>query len=273
MRARVEQSSIVKRALQQPTLHFFIIGALLFAVHRFVAGEAEPNTVFVTPSLKADLARRFQDDKGRPPSAAEAEAALNAWKLEEALFREALQQHLERDDRAVRSLLIEKLRAQALLEVPKYQPSEAELAQWLEQHRSLYESPRRYLLEWLVVERALPGAAAERSQLEAKLNAGADPSKLGRPLFGANLNTVEARERLGDALTNALVTLPLGQWRASESATELLLLRVKSTTGGLPEAGELRARLLVDCVAAHQAQAAALALWKVAARYRFEERP
>jgi hypothetical protein len=225
----------------------------------------------VSPGVKADLARRFQDDQGRPPTAAEAAAALRAWKLEEALFREALRQGLERDDRAVRSLLIEKLRAQALLEAPKRQPTEAELSRWLDTHRGLYETPPRYVLEWLVVDRTKTDARAALGELEAKLKAGVDPTKLERPVFGANLDSAAARERLGDGLANELAALPPGQWRTAENATELLILRVKSVSGGLPEPGELRARLLVDCTAALQAEAAAAALEKLAAQYRFEE--
>lgn len=262
-------SSLLRRALQQPVLHFFALGALLFAVQRVVQGD--PNAIVVTPGVKADLARRFQDDQGRPPTAAEVEAALRAWKLEEALFREALRQGLERNDRGVRSLLIDQLRAQALQAAPKRQPSEAELARFLDTHRSLYETPQRYLLEWLAVDKTKPDARAELAELEAKLKAGSEPNGLNRPVFGANLESATARERLGDKLASELATLPPGQWRASESPTELLVFRVKSVSGGLPEPTELRARLLVDCSAALQAEAASAALEKLAAQYRFEE--
>ena len=264
-----DRSSLLRRALQQPVLHFFVLGALLFAVHRVV--QRDPNAIVVTPGVKADLARRFQDDQGRPPTAAEAEAALRSWKLEEALFREALRQGLDRNDREVKSLLIEKLRAQALLEIPKRQPTEAELAQWLDTHRSLYETPQRYLLEWLAVDKAKDHARAELGELEAKLKAGAEPSGLNRPVFGANLDRAAARERLGERLASDLTTLPPGQWRATETPTELLLFRIKSVSGGLPDPAELRARLLVDCSAALQAEAATQALEKLAAGYRFEE--
>jgi hypothetical protein len=262
-------SPLVRRALGQPALHFLVLGALLFAGHRVVVGE--PNAIVVTPSVKADLVRRFQDEQGRAPTAAESEAALRAWKLEEALFREALRRGLDRDDRGVRSLLIEKLRAQALLQAPKRQPTEAELARWLDAHRSLYETPQRYLLEWLTVDKSQAGAQALRGELEAKLKAGADPTQLKLPVFGANLDGATARERLGEKLASELATLPPGQWSASETATELLVYRVKSVSGGLPEPAELRERLLVDCSAAQQAEAAAAALEKLAAQYRFEE--
>lgn len=260
---------LIRRALQQPALHFFVLGALLFAAHRWVTGS--PNAIAVPPGVKADLARRFQDEQGRPPTAAEAAAALRTWKLEEALFREALRQGLERDDRGVRSLLIENLRARALSEAPKRQPSEAELTRWLDTHRSLYETPQRYLLEWLAVEKAKAGARAELGELEAKLKAGTEPTRLNRPVFGANLDSSATRERLGEAVASELATLPPGQWRVAEAATELLVFRVKSVSGGLPEPAELRARLLVDCGAALQAEAATAALEKLAAQYRFEE--
>ena len=201
-------SSLLRRALQQPVLHFFALGALLFAAHHAVQGD--PNAIVVTPGVKADLARRFQDDQGRPPTEAEAAAALRTWKLEEALFREALRRGLERNDRGVRSLLIESLRAQALLEAPKRQPSEAELTRWLDTHRSLYEKPQRYLLEWLAVDKTKPAAHAVLGELEAKLKAGAEPNGLKLPVFGANLDSATARERLGDPLVHFLLKLARG---------------------------------------------------------------
>jgi hypothetical protein len=263
------RSSLIQRALQQPVLHFLLLGALLFGAHRIVKGD--PNAIVISPGVKADLARRFQDERGRPPTAAEAEAALRAWKLEEALFREALQQGLDRNDRGVRTLLVEKLRAQALQEAPPREPTQAELDQWLASHRALYEAPRRYQLEWLAVERARPNAPAEQSELLSKVNAGSDPSQLDRPFFGANLEQPQARERLGEALASQLEALPVGQWRATENAQELLVFRVKSSSGGLPEPAELQARLLLDCRAALQSQAAQEALERLAAQYRFEE--
>src|SRR4051812_42067591 len=120
--------------LREPLVHFFFIGALLFGAQHWLLGDSRAITV--TPGLRAELRRRFQDLNGRTPNPAELAQSLAQWERDEALFREALREHLERDDPAVRSALIDKMHARAALEVPKREPTTAELDAWLAAHRS-----------------------------------------------------------------------------------------------------------------------------------------
>jgi len=256
--------------LREPALHFFVLGALLFGAHHVVAGD--PRTIVITPGLKADLERRFRDDQGRAPTVAERAQALRDWQRDEALFRQALAEKLDQNDRAIRALLIDKLRARAVQQVPAREPTEAELDDWLKNHQRLYETPKRYALEWLSFAKASTSAADERAASQEKLKSGVDARSLGRAHFGAKLTAEEVNERLGAELASQVATLPLGQWQKSESAGELLLVRVDEVEGGLPPAAELRPRLIIDCAAALRAQAAKKELDKVAAQYRFQER-
>lgn len=220
--------------------------------------------------MKAELARRFQDEVGRAPTAAEAEKALTEWKRDEALYREALRQGLDRDDRAIRTILIEKLRAQALREVSKRAPTETELRDWLAARQFLYETPRRYSLEWFALERERTDAAAARARLASSLVANLRPSHLGAPLYGATLTEAEARARFGAGVAAQLPSWPLQVWVEGESAQDLLLLRVNEAQGGLPPWEELRPRLEVDWLAARQRADAAKALDELAARYTLD---
>jgi hypothetical protein len=250
-------------------LHFFILGALLFGAHRLVVGDTR--LIVVTPGVKADIMHRLRDERGRAPSAAEADQALRDWKRDEALFREAQRAGLERNDRAIRAILIDKLHARALSEVPQREPNEAELADWLDSHRSLYETPRRYAIEWVAFAKAQPSAAVDRDKVGAQLNAGGDVRTLGRPLFGANLTRDELRERLGEDVSALVASAPLDRWQPSQTAGELLLVRVNRVEGGLPPPGELRARLVADYSGALREQAAKKTLQKLVEQYRFEE--
>lgn len=261
---------ILRRLLREPALHFLVLGAALFVAHRIALGR--PKTIVVTPGLKADLARRLQDDKGRAPTLAEQAKALGDWKRDEALYRQALAEKLDQNDRAIRGILIDKLRARAVLAAPRREPTEAELGEWLAQHRSLYETPRRYALEWFSFEKA-PAAPRERQELEAKLTAGGDTRFMGRPLFGANSTLDELKPRLGDELAAKVDAMPLGQWREVENAAELLLVRVNGREGGLPPLSELRPRLRVECAAAMREREAEKALQKLVDGYQFEEQP
>src|SRR6478735_3940119 len=127
------KSSTFSRLLREPTLHFFAVAVIALLVQRAIVGNAE--TIELTPALKADLLRRFHDQMGRAATPAEADAWIANWKNDEALYREALREKLDRDDPTMRNLLVGKMRERLLLKTQLREPSEAELQQFLEQHR------------------------------------------------------------------------------------------------------------------------------------------
>lgn len=258
----------MKRWWREPTVHFFILGALLFLVHRLVVGD--PHIIVVSPGLRGELARRFRDQVGRAPDPAELEGALRDWKRDEALFREALRERLDRDDPSIRNILIGNLRTRMALEAPKVDPSDAELDRWFATHRSLYERPLRYTLEWVAFAKGTAPAAAQREKFQRAAESGADPRFLGKPIFGATLTTDEARDKLGASVSERLAGLTLARWQPAESASDLLLVRVNEVEGGLPSADELRPRLIVDLTNAERQRSVERAVQAVVARYRFE---
>jgi len=254
----------------EPTVHFFIFGALLFLAHRLVAGD--PRVIRVTPGVKAELGRRFRDRSGRPPSPSELDGELRAWKRDEALYREAVRDRLDRDDAAVRTVLVERVRGRAALALPKRQPTDAELDRWLATHRSLYEQPRRYDYQTVAFPKALRASPAEREKYERALAAGADPRSLGRPIVGGDLTVEDLRARLGPGLAASIQGLPVGKWQRLERDEDLLLVRLNAVGGGLPPADELRARLVTDWSFAEKQRAVDEAVQAIVDRYRFEER-
>jgi hypothetical protein len=259
------------RLLREPMAHFFAIGAALFLIHHLVVGD--PRTITITPALKAELARRFQDQKGRSPDPAELETELHKWEREEALFREALRDRLDRDDPGVRSAVIGKILARAAFEAPKREPTDAELNAWLASHRSLYEDPLRYEFEFLAFPKADPKASEQLDQLERKIQGGADAAQLGRAVFGGNLTVVDMKDRIDSELAERIPSLALGQWQRIEGRQSLWLARVKHVEGGLPSFAELRPRLLADWSFADQQEAIERIVQHTVERYRFEQRP
>lgn len=256
---------------REPTVHFFILGALVFLVHHLIVGD--PRAIVVSPGLRAELARRFRDQVGRAPDPAELERALGEWKRDEALFREALRERLDRDDPSIRNILIGNLRAKMALEAPRHDPSEAELDHWFATRRSLYERPLRYTLEWAAFSRRGGGAAAaQREKFQRAADGGADPRFLGTPIFGATLTTDEVRDKLGPGVSERLASLPRARWQPAETASDLLLVRVNEVEGGLPSLDELRPRLLVDLANAERQRSVEQAVEALVRRYRFEER-
>ena len=232
------------RFLREPVVQFFVVGALLFVVHRLVVGD--PRVIVVTPGVPAEVARRFRDTHQRPPSPAELEEALGVWKREEALYREALRERLDRHDATIRTVLADRVRARASIGAPPREPTTAELDGWFAAHRSLYETPRRYDYATVAFPRSDRAAAATREKYELALKGGADPRTLGRPIIGGTLTADELRERVGPALAARIASLPVGQGQRFENDKELLLVWVNAVEGGLPAADELHKRLVAD---------------------------
>ncbi|HSS37175.1 MAG TPA: peptidyl-prolyl cis-trans isomerase [Polyangia bacterium] len=257
------------RVLHEPIFHFFVAGVLLFLAHRWIAGDSR--VVVVTPGVRAELSRSFQDNRGRPPAPDELEAEVRTWQRDEALARQAKREGLDRNDRTIRTVLADHLRARVAQGIPNRQPTAADLDAWLAAHRGDYETPRRYDYQVIAFPRS-PAGAAELAKIQRALASGVDARTLGRPLVGGNLTAPELAQRLGAGLAAHVQTLPIGKWDRVETEQESLLVRVVAVSGGLPPASELRPRLFADWQYAQHQHDVDEALRDVVGRYRFEER-
>ncbi|HEX2674415.1 MAG TPA: peptidylprolyl isomerase [Polyangiaceae bacterium] len=257
------------RLLREPTLHFFAIAAAALLIQRARTGDVQ--TIALTPALKADLLRRYQDQMGRAPTAADTDAIVANWKSEEVLYREALREKLDRDDPTLRNLLVGKMRERLLLQKQLREPSEAELQQFLEQHRADYEIPMLYEHEYVVFPKQLPGAEQQRAEYERKLVAGATPASLGLRSTVANVNRERIEQEFGPAVADQIRSLPTGQWRELETNDRWLLVKLNGTQGGLAAPALLHQQLLAGWKGMQAQQVVEQATQAVMQRYRFEE--
>ena len=263
--------SLLRRLFGERLLHFFFIGALLFIAQRWVVGD--PRTILVTPGLQAELRRRFQDLNGRKPDPVEFAKALAQWERDEALFREAQRERLDRDDPSVRAALVDKMHSLAALEVSKREPTQADLDAWLAAHRRNYESPLRYDFEFVTFPKAEPAAEAQLERFSAALEQGASAATLGRSVAGGNLTEADMLARIAPELAALIPRLAIGKWRRIETPQALLLARVTHVEGGLPSAEVLRPQLIVDWTFADRQRAVERVLQRTVARYRVEQGP
>jgi hypothetical protein len=266
---RAKTSAFV-RFLREPTLHFFAIAAAALLLQRSLVGDAQ--TIELGPALKADLLRRYHDQMGRAATPAEAESILANWKAEEALYREALREGLDRDDPAVRSLLVNKMRERLLLQTPMREPSEADLQRFLEQHRADYEAPLLYEHEYVVFPKQEPGVEQLRAKYQRQLSAGATPTSLGLRSTVANVNRERIEQEFGAAVADQVRNLPAGQWRELETSDRLLLVKLNGIQGGLAEPAVLREQLLAGFRANMAQKLVTQATEVLTQRYRFEEK-
>lgn len=259
----------VARLSSEPTVHFFAVALVLVLAQRFVVGD--PRTIVVTPALKADLIRRLQDQLGRPPDEAEAAAHLRMWKRDEALYREALREGIDRDDPAIRNLLIGKMRERAMLRTPLPEPSESDLQEYLERHRGEFEAPLIYEHEYVVFPKNEPGAEQRRAKYERELKAGASTAALGLRSVAANVNRERIEQEFGIETAKRICELPIGYWQELETQESLLLVRMIRVEGGLPKPEVLHERLVASWKASMQQGTIDRATQAVADQYRFEE--
>jgi hypothetical protein len=272
-RQRTDQAetSTLRRLLREPTLHFFVIaGAVLFGQRLL---EGDPRTIEISAPLRADLLRRFQDQLNRPPTTAEGEAFIEGWKAEEALYREALREGIDRDDATVRKVLIDKMRERMMLQARIREPSEAELQRYLEQNRSQFEAPLIYEYESVEFPKQEPRAQQERAQYEPRLAAGATPASLGLRSVAANVNRDRIVQEFGAETAEKICRLPVGQWHELETNDRWLLVKLTRIQGGLPEPEVLRPQLVAGWKGAMIEKAVARATHGILERYRFEEQP
>ncbi len=128
------------RILQDPLLHFLILGALVFAVDQVLftsRGDAE--TIIVKGDVQTELGDLFRVRNKREASAEDMKALIKGWVESEALYRVGIEQGLDRGDRKIRDLIIGDAIGviQSGLTVPPVTTDA--LRTWFEARRASYE--------------------------------------------------------------------------------------------------------------------------------------
>ena len=96
----------MRHLLREPLLHFLVLGALIFAFHRYSTGGAsgaEPShQIQLTLEDLSQLELYFESQWRRPPTPEEFTRLVENKVQEEVLYREALAMGLDKDDTIVR---------------------------------------------------------------------------------------------------------------------------------------------------------------------------
>ena len=230
------------RWLREPLVHFFIVGALLFAASIWLAPPLPPENdrrIVVTAETRDFLRARFQRVWRREPSATEQQQAVDEWVREEILYREGMALNLADDDAIVRRRIGQKMMMLAeAMATPV--PDEAALRAWYEQRLENYAAPAVYSFEQIFYG-GDTAAARAREALSAlgsgEAPAGGDITLLPPRLDAAPASYVAAN--FGEQFQAALDPLPVGTWSGPVTSTfgaHLVLLRERRDGG--PQAFE-----------------------------------
>src|SRR5664279_2902288 len=141
-------SSVLKRWLREPLLHFLLIGIALFAVyaytHRGRGGFESSRQIALTLDELRQMDMYFESQWHRPPTPAEFQAMVEDKVREEVLYREALAMGLDKDDTIVKRRMAQKMQFLAEDVAAAHEPSTAELKAWFEKNKDRFALPSRY---------------------------------------------------------------------------------------------------------------------------------
>jgi hypothetical protein len=245
------------RLAREPLLHFLLLGAALFALHRALAGPGEAAGEIVVGRGRIEaLAQGFARTWQRAPTQAELDGLVADYVRDEVFYREAVALGLDRDDTVVRRRMRQKL--EFLVEdAGAAAPTEAELAAHLAAHADDFRREEQITFTQIFLDPSRRGSALEsdaaallaalRERPESVDVEAAGDGLLVQPRY-VDASRADVARDFGPAFAEALRTQPAGTWFGPiESGYGRHLVRIDARTPGrAPELAEVRDAVVRD---------------------------
>lgn len=258
----------MKRWLQEPLLHFLLIGAVLFVLFYQVADpeDVADNRVVISQADIERIITLFERKLQRLPTRVELNGLVEAEIREQILYREALAMGLDEDDTIVRRRMVQKVEFlfNDLAEV--IEPADEELQAYLDAHPEKFSEPARtsFVQVYFNADRRGDDVAADARHLLSELSAGqvaVESEDPGDPfMFGSgfdNQSDQQLARMFGNDFAIALKAVEAGSWQGPiRSAYGLHLVNIRQRTEDrLPELAEVRDSVMVEVLAEKRKQA------------------
>ncbi len=244
----------MRKILRSPLLHFFALGALIFAAFEAFDDEPAappPNAIVLTQQEAVRLAQQFAATWNRPPTERELQGLMGYWALEEANVREALALGLDRGDAVIRQRLNMKMQFLAESGAAGLRPDDAVLQTYLDENPERFTRPALVAFEQVVLPQD-----RDATEIREMLKAGAEPSTLAAAsLLPASFPMTPAPlvdRTFGEGFHSALEDVPMGGWQGPvKSGYGQHLVRVTDRSDAtLPPLSEIRDRVEAEWRAA-----------------------
>ncbi len=245
---------ILMRLLREPLLHFFALGALIFAIYANldVRNEASPDVIFISATQIDRLATQFTSTWRRPPTDEELDHLIDEYVREEVYSREALTLGLDQNDAVVRQRMRQKIEFLADTGAQMLEPTADELQTYLATNDEKYNLKQLRALEQIFL-----GQTPNEDDITRELQAlNADPTRNTSALGKPSMLPAELRLSLPQAIDSVygngffaqIENFPVGQWSGPVvSAYGVHLVRVLDTQGARAlSSEEMRATVLRD---------------------------
>lgn len=246
--------SLSRRILQEPLLHFLLLGALVFIVFA-VTSEPEPEgetgkVVRITDAQVAQIADMFEETWRRRPTRDELDNMLAAQVREDVLVQEAAALSLDVDDAVIRRRLAQKMEFLITSSAGAQIPSEDALRAFFDERAEDYASAPAVAFEQVFL-----GADATQEQVSSTLDAlkgGRTPGTVGRPTLLPAAVSLSARNPVdgtfGSGFFDAVMALEAGEWVGPvTSGFGVHVVRLSNRNpGAIPEFDEVRSEVEAD---------------------------
>jgi hypothetical protein len=245
---------ILMRLLREPLLHFFALGALIFAVYANldVRNEASPGVISISTTQIDRLAAQFTSIWRRSPTDEELDNLIDEYVREEVYYREALTLGLDQNDAVVRQRMRQKIEFLADTGAQMLEPTADELQAFLAANESKYNLKQLRALEQIFL-----GQTPNEDDITRELQVlNANPTRNTSELSERTMLPAELRLSLPEAIDSVygkgffaqIEDYPVGQWSGPVvSAYGVHLVRVVDTQGAQAlSPAEMRATVLRD---------------------------
>ncbi len=163
------QSSLLRRWLREPLIHFLLIGAVLFAMYHYVQPDrgAAPSSKQIQLTLDdlGQLVMLFRSQWRREPTREDFNRLVENRVQNEVLYREALAMGLDKNDEIVKRRMAQKMQFLAEDVAAAREPETAELRSWFEKNKAMFAQPSRVSFRHLYFS---PDRRGQRTRDEAE---------------------------------------------------------------------------------------------------------
>ncbi|MBD0824912.1 peptidyl-prolyl cis-trans isomerase [Aestuariibaculum marinum] len=210
----------MKKLIKEPLLHFFVLGALLFAIYSLVNKNTDEEEIIIDNSDIEHMIELWQMQWQRPPSEDELQDLINKYVDQEVMYREALRLNLDHNDEIVKRRLAQKMEFLGNDLTTLVAPAtDKNLKAYFEKHKENYATDYNYTLHQVIFtadNHKNPVAKANNvldtydvSSSESLKEVG---DKFPLPYTYSNVDAFYLNRELDENFTKQLSSLRIGEW-------------------------------------------------------------
>lgn len=205
--------------MREPLLHFFILGAMLFAFYQILNDSTlAENEIVLSQGGVENMALAFEKTWQRPPTDEEQQNLIDAWIREEIMYREGVAIGFDLDDPVIRRRVAQKMSFVADGLVPDA-PSEVDMQAWLDSHKDKYRLPPRYTFRQVYFDPQRHGDQLEiileaaQAQLQNPSSQELPGDSTLLPTIVELASSIEIARNFGEEFSASLAGLEVGSWQ------------------------------------------------------------